>query len=619
MLWAKQVVGFSGKYEMVILRRDTAKPESQLSSIATASRSTSQSVPVASPTNQSSTASLDTFLKAQTKIQDGKLLFEIGKLDEAETSLSQALILNPQSVAAQYYLKLVQEARRKEPEQRANSFSNPTGQTGTNQSTAGRRALLSKLKSIRFDKLSFENVPLREVVEELTSRSRVLDPKKRGINFIINHDAHPPLAADTGVPSQVPVLIDPTTGLPLPQPTPIEQSDIADASIRLLPALNDVTLEEALDAIVKVADRRIKYAIEDYAVVFSTRRYEPSPLYTRVIKVDPTIFTQGLEGVVLKFDSGAIAQPTTQRSPVTGVIRTNDTFQMQVRQFFINMGIDLTPPKSIFFNDREGSLVVRASLQDLDVIEQAVQVLNVSPPQIHIKAKFIAVPSEQLVALERQAGINPPDAPEQTEMLLTAPQTKVFLKALESNSDVDLVSEASVTTLSGRQTLIEVLPDSSELAMTNRQPFLDLGRIENSGSLQTNPPPVGVQLEISPSAHADYSTIQLLGKAVATEFLGFDAPETPRRMDTHLDLQGDTVVNGSRPGQLPLPRFRARTLTFNNTVYDGQTLVLSRIPADAAKSKDVAGQTKKTLLVLITPTLIDPAGNRINKQDQPQK
>jgi hypothetical protein len=260
-------------------------------------------------------------------------------------------------------------------------------------------------------------MPLREVAEELIRRSRVLDPEKRGINFIIKNDAYPPLAADTGVPGVVP--IDPTTGLPVPQSTPDKLDDINDASIRILPALTNVSLKETLDAIVKVADRRIKYAIEDNAVVFSTRRFEPPPLYTRVIKVDPNTFTQGLQAVS-GFDWSGIAQP--QRSLITGLTRTNDTFQTQVRQFFINMGIDLTPPKSIFFNDREGALVIRASLQDLDTIEQAVQVLNISPPQIHIKTKFIAVPIEQLAELELETGINPSHTREQIEMILTVPQ-----------------------------------------------------------------------------------------------------------------------------------------------------------------------------------------------------
>jgi hypothetical protein len=68
-----------------------------------------------------------------------------------------------------------------------------------------------------------------------------------------------------------------------------------------------------------------------------------------------------------------------------------DVVQSAVRQFFMTMGVDLNPPKNIFFNDREGTLIVRATMEDLDIIEAAVQVLNIAPPQVNIKAKFVEV------------------------------------------------------------------------------------------------------------------------------------------------------------------------------------------------------------------------------------
>ena len=44
--------------------------------------------------------------------------------------------------------------------------------------------------------------------------------------------------------------------------------------------------------------------------------------------------------------------------------------------------------KALFFNDRTGILFVRATLADLEIIDQAIQVLNVAPPQVQIEAKF---------------------------------------------------------------------------------------------------------------------------------------------------------------------------------------------------------------------------------------
>jgi len=57
------------------------------------------------------------------------------------------------------------------------------------------------------------------------------------------------------------------------------------------------------------------------------------------------------------------------------------------------------PGKSVFFNDRLGLLFVKATLSDLDTIERAIQALNQVAPQIHIKARFIEVQQQDQNAL----------------------------------------------------------------------------------------------------------------------------------------------------------------------------------------------------------------------------
>jgi len=49
--------------------------------------------------------------QAATMVQDGKLMFEMGKLDEAEAILKKASELNPDNEGAFYYLSLIREAR----------------------------------------------------------------------------------------------------------------------------------------------------------------------------------------------------------------------------------------------------------------------------------------------------------------------------------------------------------------------------------------------------------------------------------------------------------------------------------------------------------------------------
>src|SRR2546422_9177024 len=69
-----------------------------------------------------------------------------------------------------------------------------------------------------------------------------------------------------------------------------------------------------------------------------------------------------------------------------------------IRMYFQNAGVVLDPPQSLIFSERKGMLLVRASLQDLDFIEQLIAVLNMAPPQVLIEVKFCEVQEELLSA-----------------------------------------------------------------------------------------------------------------------------------------------------------------------------------------------------------------------------
>jgi general secretion pathway protein D len=86
---------------------------------------------------------------------------------------------------------------------------------------------------------------------------------------------------------------------------------------------------------------------------------------------------------------------------------------------------------------------------------------------------------------------------------------------------------------------------------------------------------------------------------------------------------------------LPLPHFRVRQVTTSVIVWDGQTVVLGGlITENVTKMKDQvpilgdlpvlgrlfrseSSQTiKKNLVIFVTPTIIDPAGNRFHSEDE---
>jgi len=276
---------------------------------------------------------------------------------------------------------------------------NATGQAGFTGSERGRQTLRAKLAMIRLDNFQVSNLPLSEVLKNLREESKKRDPEKRGVNFLLNPNRDDALPAATQ-----------TTPAPAAEPF-----DISSLQINIAP-MADINLEQALKAIVKVAGPpRLKYAVEDYAVVFYPSA-EAIPLYVRVYKLDPNFFQQGLHSVAsVPFANVTVtagtggggtaggggtggqsgqnqngsqaAVPRVQVAPtaqggaggaggqggIPNVSRTNsmDSVQVSVRSFLQGLGVDMAPPKSAVFNDRTGTLVVRATQGDLDLIDSA--------------------------------------------------------------------------------------------------------------------------------------------------------------------------------------------------------------------------------------------------------
>ncbi|MGH7953278.1 MAG: hypothetical protein ACREFE_15365, partial [Limisphaerales bacterium] len=267
---------------------------------------------------------------ADTLVQDGKLLYEMGEFEEAEVKLSAAIKLDPDNRGAFYYLTLVKQARYSRQD-RAHTLlnddrivqvqaawdkpvpntslptPNPYAQTNLIYTGSGRQAIISKLDRIRLDtfppQASDTGLPLSEVVRILSEQIKLRDPDKKGINFLINPNAQTSsggatasAVGATGAPGAT--VIDPATGLPVtPSGGGGEPVDINSVIIKLNPQLTDVRLADVLDAIVQVADHPITYSIEDYAVVFSAKGPETPQLTSRHFRVDPNTFYQGLQSV----------------------------------------------------------------------------------------------------------------------------------------------------------------------------------------------------------------------------------------------------------------------------------------------------------------------------------
>jgi tetratricopeptide (TPR) repeat protein len=288
---------------------------------------------------------------ASTLIQDAKVYYEAGEFNQAELKLNQAVAMDPDNTTASYYLNLIQQEKIKRdsvwhntdtgvrmerverqwilPKSTANlPVPNAYATNNLVFTGPGRQAIMTKLDKIHLETVSFDGLPLNEVLKQLTAQCKLRDPERIGINFLINNNpdlSGQPIAAPAaignvgiggngaggmggmgGIPggggaaiaAPAATALDPATGLPMApaESAAAEPVDVGSFLVKI-PSLNNVRLADVLDAIVLVADHPIKYSVRDFAIVFSAKGPETPQLFSRTFRVDPNTFYSGLENV----------------------------------------------------------------------------------------------------------------------------------------------------------------------------------------------------------------------------------------------------------------------------------------------------------------------------------
>lgn len=509
----------------------------------------------------------------------------------------------------------------------------------------------------------------------------------------------------------------------------------------------------------------LKFTIEEYAIVFSPKLPEQASLFARTFKVNPDTFVQGLQSVVANpiqavqaggqggqggggggggqqggglgggAGGGGGGQGQSSQFSIAGVsvagqsqgggggggggqgqgglrgvTSTNLTAELnlQVRQYFqaagvVNLGVTNGPDATqVFFNDRNGLLMVRASLQDLDIIQMAIELLNSVPPQVLVESKFAEINQNDNKSLgfdwflgntifgsfAGQAGTQPslqgtPTRANPTGIfplpaspinalssdgsltgsalrnngpalgtitgILTDPQFRVVIRALEQRDGTDVLAAPKVITVSGRQAQIQVTDIQTIITdiRANQQGAGGGGGAAAGGGQagggaigSTIQPtlsilPTGPVLDVLPTVAADGYTISMSLIPSITQFIGYDAVPPEFAGAIQAQSVGSGTVGVSLTAQVPLPRTRVRQVVTQCIVWDAQTVMLGGlISEDITNTKDkipVLGDLpmlgrlfrsetktnrKKNLVIFVTPTIIDPAGNRVHTDDE---
>jgi hypothetical protein len=294
------------------------------------------------------------------------------------------------------------------------------------------------------------------------------------------------------------------------------------------------------------------------------------------------------------------------------------------RNFFKTLGVNLESPKgkAIFYNDKQGILFVKATENDLYVIEHALRTITEQSTQVHIKACFIEVPKETLGTFADLKKIIPiPHQPNQSTGLvgiLTSENFKTALQSIERLKDAEELAEPEAVTLGGRQTqmrateLITVVTNFSlQETGTNTAIIPQTGQVE-----------IGPILDTVPYVLSDGYTINLTAIPSVTEFMGYGSPTNAKTVFTS---SGEKV---DLPGVSPI--FNVRQAVASINLWDNQTVVMKGLISPGAEgqrnkpsdffshSLAFKSEPEKELIVFVTVTIVDAAGNRVHsKGDMP--
>jgi general secretion pathway protein D len=224
--------------------------------------------------------------------------------------------------------------------------------------------------------------------------------------------------------------------------------------------------------------------------------------------------------------------------------------------------------------------------------------------------------------------------------IFTNPQFQVVLRALNQQKGVDLVSAPKVTTKSGQRATIQIVrefryPTEYDLPQVTQTPGSIYTPATPTTPTSFETKPVGITLEVEPTVGPDGYTIDLILSPRVVEFDGFinyGSPISTVVTTVGLGLSANFLVTAN---VINKPVFSTREVTTEVTVYDGQTVVIGGLMReDIQKTEDkvpilgdipLAGRLfrttadqhiKRNLIMFVTASLLDPAGQPLIKIDE---
>lgn len=370
-------------------------------------------------------------------------------------------------------------------------------------------------------------------------------------------------------------------------------------------------------------DPRTEAASAARAVLPETRTVPGDPV--RPVEADPPPnagapnATQpgGMHTRQYRLEASTLAKLLNETA-ATPIPAGQDGVQTQLQLFLARHGLEFplfTPGQpslpefpAAFINTNTGTLFVRATLADQNRLERTLQRLNQQPQQILLECRFVEgdLGTVERLNLDWETSAAMGSTTNPTPVLrLTAAATAELVAQLKASAGFEILSTPKVTTLSGRQAQVAVA--ELKTVVTGQSNSVD-GPVTFTTKLATGP---SVDLTaVSDPEQPSLFRVTAAGQVV--EFLGYEAAKVPKPLIRTNAAQGSARLWDGQTLVLQLPRFTNTVQMIDRVPYLSDLPLVGRLFTYRG-----SGTVVRQRLVLVTPMLIDPAGQRLHDPKHP--
>ncbi|MGF1677927.1 MAG: hypothetical protein ACFCUX_01905 [Candidatus Methylacidiphilales bacterium] len=356
--------------EAVSLRPDDKNYQAFLAQAKTKTRSVSELYPKNSVVDDALKEKVD---RIKVLIYEGDSFYNTGQFSRAEFKYNEILRLDPYNQVAMKKLREVTFKKREAATARKDAFKvkamadvaeswdvrpkyrvSTEGASGTEVVEETRvNEMYDKLESIRIPELNFTEVDVSDAIDYLQKQSKALDPDGVGVNFVLKTESTQTTAQEGADPPASNTLNTLTLDL------------------------KDMPLIKVLEFISTLTN--LNYKVEEYAVFLFPSNETSDVKLIRTFSVPPTFFGTNI---------------TTQQNPTgpDGVKIAG----ADVKKELESKGVTFSNDTSASYLPKTAKLVVKNTLQELNLIEQLVSKESGETTQIAIEAKYIEFTEDKM-------------------------------------------------------------------------------------------------------------------------------------------------------------------------------------------------------------------------------